>query len=96
MSLDTQPILRKPCPSHLCNCGYYNLVSDQSETCVDPDIQRYPGFGITKMQERIITEKIERITTLDQFYVIREVLRKEYRITFLVEPKGRMKIGTDG
>lgn len=83
--LNPQQILRKPCPKESCDCGYYSLVPDLSKTFVDPEIQRFQGLIITRMQEGIIVKKIGEITTLDEFYDIREILRREYRITFLVE-----------
>ena len=89
--IGTQPILRSPCPLKTCNCGYYDLVSNLSDESIAPKIQRYPGLTITKMQENIIVESIKKITTFDEYTLLRQTLKTRYGIDFELESDGKIK-----
>lgn len=48
------------------------------------------------MQEKSIAESIKNVTTFEQFNSLRDALRSQHGITFLVQPDGRIKVDTIG
>lgn len=95
-SFESEQPLRAPCPPGTCDCGYYSLVHNSDEAFIGPEIRKFQGLTITKKDENEIVENIKNTVTFEEFNVLRDALRRDYGITFLIGRDGRIKVDGSG
>ncbi len=80
------PQLRSPCL--LCTCGYYDIVQNSSNESILP---RYSWLFFTGSDRKKIDDILEEMSKTspkeEAFYVLREELRSEFGIKFIIQPK---------
>lgn len=76
---------RTVCPT--CDCGYNFLVND-----LKCDINRHPILTISKTEIDLCIYSIQKIQTLEQFDLLRKILRERLGVTFHLNGRWQMRV----
>lgn len=82
-----------PCPSNVCDCGYYGLTAPGlSSQIFDVSAAEYKGLTIARNEVVQMVAQIGEISTPNDYDTLRNKIREDYRITFRLQTNGDPQI----
>ncbi len=76
--MNTQPILRTPCPPAACMCGHRALLAEEG---ADLRILR-----LTRHEEKRLVERLEQLASYEDLLRVQQRMHEQLGMTLIVEP----------